>query len=256
MPLLAAERLRFAYNGHPALEEVSLRVHPGETVAVLGRNGSGKTTLLKCVIGLLAQQGGEVWINGRSTSGRSVADISREVAYLPQNPDDLLFAESVADELALTLRNHGLRRPRQALDLFLDTLGLASVADLYPRDLSVGQRQRVALGAVTVTRPPLFLLDEPTRGVDPAAKKALVAIWQGWLREGAGLLLVTHDVELAALIANRVLIMSQGEIIASGGTAEVLSASPHFAPQIARLFPGRGWLTVNDALAGLRVESG
>jgi energy-coupling factor transport system ATP-binding protein len=252
-PLLAAERLRFAYNGHPALKEVSVRVHPGETVAVLGRNGSGKTTLLKCVIGLLTQQEGEVWINGHSTSGRSVAEISREVAYLPQNPDDLLFAESVADEMALTLHNHGIRQSRYSLDPLLNALGLTSVADIYPRDLSVGQRQRVAFGAVAVTRPRLLLLDEPTRGVDPAAKKTLVAIWQRWLREGAGLLLVTHDVELAALIADRVLIMSQGEIIASGETAEVLSASPHFAPQIARLFPGRGWLTVNDALAGLRV---
>jgi energy-coupling factor transport system ATP-binding protein len=175
---------------------------------------------------------------------------------LPQNPDDLLFAESVADELALTLRNHGLRPSRQALDPLLDALGLASVADNYPRDLSVGQRQRVAFGAVAVTRPRLLLLDEPTRGVDPATKKALVAIWQHWLREGAGLLLVTHDVELAALIANRVVIMSQGEIIASGGTAEVLSTSPHFAPQITRLFPGRGWLTAADALAGSRVMSG
>jgi energy-coupling factor transport system ATP-binding protein len=254
-PLLAAERLRFAYNGHPALKDVDVRVHAGEAVAVMGRNGSGKTTLLKCVVGLLAQQSGEVWVNGRSTNGRSVADISREVAYLPQNPDDLLFAESVADELALTLRNHGIRRARPALDALLDTLGLAAVAGAYPRDLSVGQRQRVALGAVTVTQPRLLLLDEPTRGLDLAAKKALVAIWCQWLRAGAGLVLVTHDVELAAMIADRAIIMSQGEIIASGETAEVLTTSPHFAPQIARLFPGRGWLTVDDALAGLGVAS-
>ncbi|MFO7541006.1 MAG: ABC transporter ATP-binding protein, partial [Chloroflexota bacterium] len=177
-----------------------------------------------------------------------------EMAYLPQNPDDLLFAETVADELYFTLRNHGLDRSvngkgtTERVQTLLGQLGLAETAAAYPRDLSVGQRQRVALGAVTITHPRLLLLDEPTRGLDYVAKQALVAIWRRWLAQGMGLLLVTHDVELAAQIADRVAIMSQGEIIASGQAADILSATPLFASQIARLFPHRGWQTVQDAL--------
>jgi energy-coupling factor transport system ATP-binding protein len=135
----------------------------------------------------------------------------------------------------------------------LERLGLAEVAAAYPRDLSVGQRQRVALGAITVTRPRLLVLDEPTRGLDYFAKQALVGLLREWQAEGVGVLLVTHDVELAAQAADRVVILSQGEVIADDAP-EVLAVSPLFAPQVARLFPGRGWLVVEDALSGLDKE--
>lgn len=247
---LSVRNLSFDYDGKPVLGGVSLEVQPGEAVALMGRNGSGKSTLLKCIIGLLRAKRGEVWVNGRDTRGRDVAEVAREVAYLPQNPDDLLFAETVSDELNITLRNHDLLQLNGVQDL-LRELGLASVAGAYPRDLSVGQRQRVALGAVTITQPRLLLLDEPTRGLDGDTKEDLVAIWRRWLAQGMSLLLVTHDVELAATIADRVVVLSQGEVLAEGTATDILGASPLFAPQIAKLFPGRGWLTVEDALDGL-----
>ena len=137
------------------------------------------------------------------------------------------------------------------MEILLKDLGLEDLRTAYPRDLSTGQRQRVALGAVTVTQPALLLLDEPTRGLDVQNKKRLVDIWRNWLDQGMGLILVTHDVELSALIADRVIILSHGEVIASGPTGQVLSSSPLFAPQIARLFPGRGWLTAEEALGEL-----
>jgi energy-coupling factor transporter ATP-binding protein EcfA2 len=162
-PVLNAQGVRFSYNGSEVLRGVDLRVAPGEILVLMGRNGSGKTTLLRCAVGLLAPSSGEVRIEGRPTRGRSVSDVCRQVGYLPQDPSDLLFAETVADELAVTLRNHRLT-PATApvpVETLLARLGLDDVADAYPRDLSVGQRQRVALGAVTVTRPRLLLLDEP-----------------------------------------------------------------------------------------------
>ncbi|MEZ4516421.1 MAG: ATP-binding cassette domain-containing protein [Chloroflexota bacterium] len=170
---------------------------------------------------------------------------------MPQNPDDLLFAESVREELVTTLDNHGLHKNPVSIDEMLAGLGTEDVGDQYPRDLSIGQRQRVALGAVTVTHPPVVLLDEPTRGLDGSAKKRLVHIMKAWLAKGVSVLLVTHDVELANMIADRVIIMADGEIIADGDARSVLGASPQFAPQIARLFPNRGWLTVEDALQNL-----
>lgn len=253
-PILQVEGVSFAYDGVSALREVNLMVRAGELVALMGRNGSGKTTLLKCIVGLLRPRQGEITLAGESLIGQKTADVCRSVGYLPQMPDDLLFADTVADELAVTLRNHGLLDdpPITPADL-LARLGLSSLAAHYPRDLSVGQRQRVALGAVTVTRPRLLLLDEPTRGMDYAAKRELVRLLREWQAEGAGVLLVTHDVELVVQAAGRVVVLDQGAVSAAGPPAEVLTAASLFAPQMARLFPGAGWLTVEDALAGLNA---
>jgi energy-coupling factor transport system ATP-binding protein len=175
------------------------------------------------------------------------------MAYLPQNPDDLLFEETVADEMRATLLNHD--RIEKFTDgrttAMLESLGLQEVGDAYPRDLSVGQRQRVALGAITITEPRLLMLDEPTRGLDYAIKQRLMDLWRRWRQSGMGLIIVTHDVELAARCTDRVVVLGQGRVIADGPTREVLGASPLFTPQIGRLFPGSGWLTVEDALDGL-----
>jgi energy-coupling factor transport system ATP-binding protein len=254
MPVLSVQELSFAYNGHQTLNGINLTVNSGEAVALIGRNGAGKSTLLKCIVGLLKTHTGTVEINGRATKGKHVSEICREVAYLPQYPDDLLYAETVREEFLITLRNHNLQQSDQRLSL-IDRLGLSALEDRYPRDLSVGQRQRVALGAVSVTEPSILLLDEPTRGLDFHTKEAIASIWRQWLLDGAGLLLVTHDVELVAMLADRTIVLSQGEVIAAGDTTEVLSASPQFAPQISRLFPGSGWLTVPEALEGMQASN-
>lgn len=253
-PFVSARQIRVAYGSQEALHGVSLGVCPGEIVALMGRNGSGKTTLLKCLVGLIRPRQGEVHVDGRSIAGREVADICRQVAYLPQDPNSLLFAETVSEEMAITLHNHGLIAKRSVHALpdyagdLLDTLGMARYAGSYPRDLSAGERQRAALAAITVTRPQALLLDEPTRGLDYAAKRRLADLLKGWRAQGMAIVVVTHDVELAAEIADRVVLMSQGEVIAQGEPAQVLAASPLFAPQVAKLYPDSGWLTVEDAL--------
>jgi energy-coupling factor transporter ATP-binding protein EcfA2 len=254
---LRIEDLRFSYGGARALDGVSLSVAPGELVALMGRNGAGKSTLFNCVVGLLRPERGRIEVDGESIAGRETADICRRVGYLPQNPDALLFADSVREELLVTLANHGLAESAAPVPLeeLLGTLGLGAERDAYPRDLSVGQRQRVALGAVTVTKPGLLLLDEPTRGLDYPAKRALVGLLRRWQAAGTAVVLSTHDVELAAQAADRVVILSQGEVIAEGDPATVLGASPLFAPQVARLFPETGWLTAEEALAGLGFEN-
>jgi energy-coupling factor transport system ATP-binding protein len=250
-PRLALHNLRFAYNGKPVLRDIDLEIEPGELVALMGRNGSGKTTLLRCIVGLLMPERGEIEMGGTSIIGRATADICKNVGYLPQDPRDLLFADTVLDEFKMTLRNHGLvDDPPLAPSELLERLELGEVVHRYPRDLSAGQRQRAALGAVTVTRPGVLLLDEPTRGLDYPAKRKLVQLLREWQDQGTSILLVTHDVELVAQAADRVLLLSQGEIIADA-SPEMLTASPLFSPQVARLFPGTGWLTADDALHGL-----
>ena len=254
-PFIAVRNAAHTYRGgRPALRGVTLEVWPGEIVTLLGRNGAGKSTLLKSIVGLVRPARGAVLVDGEDVREHPTAAICRKVGYLPQDPNALLFADEVQQELGITLRNHGLpAETPAALDRIaslLARLHLGDKAAAYPRDLSVGERQRVALAAVTVTAPGALILDEPTRGLDYVAKSALAALLRQWRAEGMAILLVTHDVELAAALADRVLLMSQGEIIAEGPPGEVMGASPLFAPQMARLFPGRGWLTVEDVLGG------
>ncbi|MFL7840452.1 MAG: ABC transporter ATP-binding protein [Candidatus Promineifilaceae bacterium] len=249
--ILQVEGLRYSYNQKVlALDGIDFQLHKGEILAVMGANGSGKSTLLRCIIGLLQPLSGDVLLKGRSVLGQETVDLTRRIAYLPQYPDDLLFAETVRQELEITLDNHEIFAPDR-VDTTLQKLSLAPFADYYPRDLSTGQRQRTALGAITVAQPDILLLDEPTRGQDGLIKSQLLKIWQRWKSEGMGLIIVSHDVELVAQLADRVMILADGKIEAVGSAESVLSDSSLFAPQIARLFPGSGWLTVEDALNGL-----
>lgn len=247
------EGVSFAYDGHAALRDVTLSIRPGEFVALMGRNGSGKTTLLKQVVGLLRPDRGQVRVAGESTGRLAVAEIARRVGYVPQNPGMLLFADTLWDELRFTLENHGLSPDTAPIagEALLTRLGLTGLGGVYPRDLSAGQRQRAALAAVLVTQPAVILLDEPTRGLDYGAKAELAALLQGWQREGVAILMATHDVELVAQAADRVVLLSEGRVIADGPTRAVLAGSLTFAPQINKLFGDPTLLTVDDVLASV-----
>ena len=262
-PILHAEKISAGYNGHLILDEMTFSARRGEIVGVMGRNGAGKTTLLKSLMGLLPLRHGKIMLAGENIAGAPVARIARTMGYLPQDPGALLFADSVLDEVNITLKNHGLPVPKNGDSVpgalnpkaLLAQLGLSAHTETYPRDLSIGERQRVALAAITVTRPQVLLLDEPTRGLDYHAKETLAQLLRDWQSAGMAIVLVTHDVEFVAQVVSRVVLLSQGEIIADGAPAAVLGSSPLFAPQVARLFPESGWLTVADALSGLKVEN-
>ncbi|HHX64529.1 MAG TPA: energy-coupling factor ABC transporter ATP-binding protein [Chloroflexi bacterium] len=248
-PEIVVRDLWHAYNGRPALKGVSLAVRRGEMVAVMGRNGSGKTTLLKHMVGLLQPDRGEVRVRDMDTRRVPLEEIIGVVGYVPQNPDALLFSDTVADELAFTRRSHGLPADDGA-DL-LDSLGLGGCAGRYPRDLSVGERQRVALASILAAEPGIILLDEPTRGVDYVQKQALLRYLEAERARGRTVILSTHDVELAAAAADRVIILGDGEIVVDGATREVMTQSMVFASQINKLFRDDRFLTVDDVLRRL-----
>jgi energy-coupling factor transport system ATP-binding protein len=177
------------------LQDLSLAGGPGEVVALLGPNGSGKTTLLRTLAGLLPPLVGTV----RRPAGRT--------AYLPQNPGALLHLPTVRAEVALTLRRTGSgERPETMLAAF----GLERLADRYPRDLSSGERQRAALAATLAGSPTLVLLDEPTRGMDTAARRSLAAAVRDLTDRGSAVVLATHDTELAAELADRTIQLRGG----------------------------------------------
>jgi energy-coupling factor transport system ATP-binding protein len=263
---LRVENLEAGYGSRPVLHGVSLDLVPGEIVVLMGRNGSGKSTLLRTLVGLVRPEQGRVLLQGQDTADVPVADLCRQIAYLPQDPNALLFADTVTEELAITLRNHGIPAEQAPLapEELLARLDLSDKADAYPRDLSVGERQRAALAAILVTRPAIVLLDEPTRGLDYEAKGRLLELIRTWRAENLAVLLVTHDLELSAAAADRVLVLEEGQIVAQGSAHAVLGQSPRndkgnvaiaralsLAPQVVQLFPGRGWLNVEEALAHL-----
>ncbi|MFI1047235.1 ABC transporter ATP-binding protein [Streptomyces griseoruber] len=233
-----------------ALRRVDLTVAPGETVALMGRNGAGKSTLLSAFTGLVEPSAGTVRVGGATPHRTPPRDLVRRVGLVPQEPRDLLYADTVADECAAADRDAGA-----ASGTCRDLVGelLPGITDgTHPRDLSEGQRLTLALAVVLTARPPLLLLDEPTRGLDYAAKARLVGVVRGLAADGHAIVLATHDVELAAELAHRVVLLAEGEVIADGPTAEVVVSSPSFAPQVSKILAPRPWLTVaqvREALA-------
>jgi energy-coupling factor transport system ATP-binding protein len=235
----------FSYGGREVLRGLDLEVRPGEITALMGRNGAGKTTILKLIVGLLKPGRGSVSTLGLDTRQASLEAMSRRVGYVPQQPDVMLFADTVQDEINFTRRAHGM--PPDGAEL-LAGLGLSGYRQNNPRDLSVGERQRVALAAVLSGNPQALVLDEPTRGLDYLQKDVLVQILRGLRDEGKVVVLATHDVELAAHLADRVVLLGDGHVVADGPAREVMSGSLVFSSQVSKLFRDPAFVTVEDVV--------
>ncbi|ULR50290.1 ABC transporter ATP-binding protein [Streptomyces deccanensis] len=236
-----------------ALTHVSLTVTPGETLALMGRNGAGKSTLLSALVGLVEPAAGSVRVGGLVPHRTAPADLVRRVGLVPQEPRDLLYTDTVAAECAAADRDAGAA-PGTCRALASELLpGIGD--DTHPRDLSEGQRLALALAVVLTARPPLLLLDEPTRGLDYAAKARLVTHLRALAADGHAIVLATHDVELAAELAHRVLILADGEVVADGPTAEVVVGSPSFAPQVTKILAPQPWLTTTEVRRALRTTT-
>ncbi|MFF2463915.1 ABC transporter ATP-binding protein [Streptomyces mirabilis] len=243
------EALAVRHGRVEALRRVDLTTAPGEIIALMGRNGAGKSTLLGTLVGLVAPAAGSVLVGGAVPHRTAPRDLVRRVGLVPQEPRDLLYADTVAAECAAADQDAGAEPGtcRALVSELLPDIG----DDTHPRDLSEGQRLALALAVVLTARPPLLLLDEPTRGLDYAAKARLVTVLRGLAAEGHTIVLATHDVELAAELAHRVVVLADGEIVADGPTAEVVVASPSFAPQVTKVLAPQPWLTVTQVREAL-----
>jgi len=232
--LLAARGISARYGDTEVLHAVDLEIHQGEVLAVMGRNGAGKTTLLRVLAGVHDPARGAV-----ATATGTPPRAGFDVALCPQEPERVLYGDTVEGEVRATLRARGAT---DAASPWLAALGIVPLASRHPRDVSAGQRLLVATAAVAATGAPVVLLDEPTRGLDPDTKDRLVRFLRAHAADGGAAVIATHDVELAAAAATRVVMLAGGEVIADGDPATVLGDSHVFAPQMTRVF-GPGWLT-------------
>jgi energy-coupling factor transport system ATP-binding protein len=243
-PVAYVRGLIVRYGEQVALRGVDVSLHAGEVTALMGRNGAGKSTLLAALVGLRKAGAGEVRVGGADPGRLEARDLVRRVGLVPQDAADLLYADSVAAECGQADRDvHAGAGSALAL---LEQLSPGIDPLTHPGDLSEGQRLALSLTVVMVGEPPVLLLDEPTRGLDYPAKRRLTATLRDLAARGHAVLLATHDVELVAEVADRVVVLGDGEVVADGPSAEVVVASPVFAPQVAKVLAPLPFLTVTQ----------
>ncbi|WGL53607.1 ATP-binding cassette domain-containing protein [Nocardioides sp. BP30] len=239
--VLEADGVSVTRGSTAALRGVSLDLYAGTVTALMGRNGAGKSTLLWTLQGSQPRRLGSVSIGGEDPARLTPAERRSRVGLLPQTAADLLYLETVAEECAA-----GGPDTRTILDRLVPGIP----GDRHPRDLSEGQRLALALALVLAARPVAVLLDEPTRGLDYAAKRQLASILRRLAGEGRAVLVATHDVEFVAESADEVVVLADGEVVSHGPTRRVVAESPAFAPQVTKVL-GHPWLHVDEVRAAI-----
>ncbi|MCT4604661.1 MAG: ATP-binding cassette domain-containing protein [Marinisporobacter sp.] len=235
--IISTKKLCFTYeNGKEALKGVNLNIFKGEVFGIMGENGGGKSTLLKNISGLVKPTKGKLLVKG-------------EVGYLSQNPNDYLFNDTVYEEIKYTLDQKGMK-DLSRIEKVCHELDILKYKDKNPRDLSGGEKQRVALASILVMEPEILILDEPTRGLDRELKERLGRIIKGLQKKGKTIILVTHDVEFIGKYCDRVCLMFDGSVAQVGSKYTVLTDGIYYATQMNKLFSGYvdKILTLEDAI--------
>ncbi|MGJ3507864.1 ABC transporter ATP-binding protein [Enemella sp. A6] len=240
---IRAERVGVRYGKLTAVRDADLRVGDGEIIALMGRNGSGKSSLLWALQGSLPSNG-TVTVDGLDPRKLKPGRARTHVALVPQNAGDLLFAPTVAEECRIADSESGAE-PGTARSL-LARLAIDLPDDQHPGDLSEGQKLALVVAIQLTPDPPVLLLDEPTRGLDYPTKARLSALLAELAAAGRAVVVSTHDVEFAAHVSSRMVLIADGEIIADGPTRELACASPVYAPQIAKVFTPHEVLTCDE----------
>ena len=232
---LSMDKVFFSYDGEKdVLKDISFNVFEGDMIALMGKNASGKTTLVKLMNGLIKPRKGKILLFGKKISDYSLEELIQKVGIVFQDPNLHLFNDTVQKEVEFVLRNLKVDENliKKKTEEILKYFKIYQYKDSYPHDLSGGERQRVALASVLVSDPEILILDEPTRGMDYYLKRELIS----YLREKAKTaIMITHDIETAAEFSDRVILLSEGNIISDGNKRDVLSKALLFSPQINRL---------------------
>jgi len=219
--VLEIREVSFSYPGQaPALKNVSLAIAPGEFIGLAGRNGSGKTTLTRLIVGLAKPAVGQVILDGKPAKDCGPAVMARSVGYVFQNPDRQIFRDTVAGEVGFGPEQMGWSEAEQqsAVAAALAMTGLEDVATAYPRGLARSVRQKIAIASALALKPRLLILDEPTSGQDADEKIQLMGLLGNLNRQGIGVILVTHDMEMLLEHTRRTVVLHQGTKVYDGPT--------------------------------------
>ncbi len=208
-------------DGTEALRGVSLRVAPGEKLALVGPNGAGKSTLLLHLNGVLRSTGGEVLVDGQPISEGTLRQVRSRIGMVFQDPDDQLFSPTVFDDVAFGPLHMGLSEAdvRERVARALEQVGMAGFEGRMPHHLSLGQRKRVAIATVLSMEPALLALDEPTAGLDPRARRGLLTLLQ---RLPQALVVSTHDMRMVAEVFPRMVVLAEGAVAYDGPSGPFL----------------------------------
>jgi len=220
--MIEITNLNYHYpDGRSALEGISLSINPGEKVALVGANGAGKSTLLLHLNGIL-QGEGVVKVDGVEINKKTLAQIRSQVGMVFQNPDDQLFSFTVGEDVAFGPIYQGLDTLKVAekVKTALEEVQLAGFEDRHPFHLSGGEKKRASIATVLSMSPKYLVLDEPTAGLDPKARRELIALLK---KLPQTLILATHDLQMALELTTRVILLSYGKLAADGGVEEILS---------------------------------
>ncbi|MEZ5135169.1 MAG: ATP-binding cassette domain-containing protein [Acidimicrobiales bacterium] len=234
------------------LDDLDLEVRHGELVAVMGRNGSGKSTLLALIAGLRAPNAGRLEVAGLVPSAVAPRELVRQVGLVPSDPGLLLYRDTVRAECAAADGDTGLAPGTTAA--LAERLVPGLDPQRHPRDLSEGQRLGLALAVVLAAGPPVLLLDEPTRGLDYDAKRHLAGVLDDLVRAGHAVVVVSHDVEFVARVADRAVVLADSHVVADGPARDVVCHSPVLAPQVAKVLAPAPWMTVDEVAAALQLR--
>jgi len=226
--LLEMREVTYTYpDGTQALRDVSMNVHQGEYLMIVGQNGAGKTTLVKHFLHLLEPSAGQVLLDGRDVRQLTVSDLARRIGFISQNPDNQIFGTSVEDEVAFAPRNLGLRGPdlQERVDESLTAMGLTAQRRLHPLALPQGDRARVVIAAVLAMRPEILIFDEPTTGQDDTGAQRILDVSRQLHHMGKTVIVVTHHLHLMPGYAERAIVMGKGVIVLDAPIRQALHAT-------------------------------
>ncbi|SHJ40249.1 energy-coupling factor transport system ATP-binding protein [Clostridium cavendishii DSM 21758] len=234
--VIEIKNLSSDYEGLSVLKDINFILKKSSILGVMGENGAGKSTLMKCIMNLKDYKG-NIKILGKDNKKVSLKDLSKYVAYVSQNPNDYISKDTVYEELKFTLANHGIQDEKYIEDI-LKNLDIYNIKDQNPKDLSGGQRQRVAIATMLVLKPKVIILDEPTRGLDNKLKEDLGELLLKLKKQGSSIIVITHDMNFNYTYCDELMLLLNGEIVASGTKDEIIKNSIFYSTNINKILGG------------------
>lgn len=220
--MIKIEGLTIKYpDGNTAIEDVTIRINTGDTVAVIGANGAGKSTLLMSLVGIVPITEGAVMVDDLLLEKSSLAQVRKKIGLVFQNPDDQLFMTHVYEDIAFGPRNYGMSEVevKERVERVMNQLDIKHLAKRLPSKLSGGEKRMVAIAGVLAMDPILMLFDEPTSFLDPRSRRNLLPIFT---KLPITKVIATHDLEMAAAICNRIIVLQNGRVVADGAPKTIL----------------------------------